>query len=87
MGGFDENIFLYFEDNDLCRKILKEGYRTVVNPFVSVVHDHNPKSFFNIKNIMIYFKSGIYYFNKWGWIFDKDRIIENRKTMKLIKKS
>ncbi len=87
IGGFDENIFLYFEDNDICRKILIEGYRTVVYPFVSVVHDHTPKSFFNIKNIMIYFKSGIYYFNKWGWIFDKDRIIENRKTMKLIKKS
>jgi GT2 family glycosyltransferase len=81
IGGFDENIFLYFEDNDICRKILKEGYRTVVNPFVSVVHDHTPKSFFNIKNIMIYFKSGIYYFNKWGWVFDRQRLISNKKTL------
>ena len=84
IGGFDENIFLYFEDNDICRKIIKAGYRTVVYPFVSVVHDHTPKSFFNLKNIKIYFKSGIYYFNKWGWFFDKDRSIENKKTLNLI---
>jgi GT2 family glycosyltransferase len=84
IGGFDEKIFLYFEDNDICRKILKEGYRTVVYPFVSVVHDHTPKSFFNLKNIIIYFKSGIYYFNKWGWIFDKDRKKRNKNTLTTI---
>lgn len=86
VGGFDENFFLYFEDNDICRKILKAGYRTVVYPFVSVIHDHTPKSFFNIKNIVIYFKSGINYFNKWGWFFDKDRSKLNQKTILAIKK-
>lgn len=85
IDGFDENIFLYFEDNDICRKIIKAGYRTVVYPFVSVIHDHTPKSFFNIKNIVIYFKSGIYYFNKWGWFFDRDRRKLNQKTILAIK--
>ena len=83
--GFDERIFLYFEDNDICRKILNEGTRTIVYPFVYVTHDHVVKSFFNLKNIMIYFKSGIFYFNKWGWLFDKDRGIQNRKVLRLIK--
>jgi hypothetical protein len=83
--GFDERIFLYFEDNDICRKILNEGARTTVYPFVQVTHDHIVKSFFNLKNIMIYFKSGVYYFNKWGWIFDKDRGIQNRKVLRLIR--
>jgi GT2 family glycosyltransferase len=80
IGGFDEKIFLYFEDNDICRKILKEGYRAVVYPFVSVIHDHTPKSFFNLKNIKIYFKSGIYYFNKWGWFLDEKRCFYNNNT-------
>jgi hypothetical protein len=84
IGGFDENIFLYFEDNDICRKILKAGYRTVVYPFVSVVHDHTPKSFFNIRNIKIYFNSGIYYFNKWGWVYDRDRKKSNNYTLTTI---
>lgn len=81
INGFDENIFLYFEDNDICRKILKSGYRTVVFPFVSVIHDHTPKTFFNLNNLKIYFKSGIYYFNKWGWFFDKERLLHNANTL------
>jgi GT2 family glycosyltransferase len=84
IGGFDNKIFLYFEDNDICRKILNKGYRSVIFPFVSVVHDHTPKSFLNFKNLRIYFKSGIYYFNKWGWFFDKSREIYNNKTLSKI---
>lgn len=84
IGGFDNKIFLYFEDNDICRKILNKGYRSVIFPFVSVVHDHTPKSFLNFKNLRIYFKSGIYYFNKWGWFFDKSREMYNNKTLSKI---
>jgi GT2 family glycosyltransferase len=84
IGGFDNKIFLYFEDNDICRKILNKGYRSVIFPFVSVVHDHTPKSFLYFKNLRIYFKSGIYYFNKWGWFFDKSREIYNNKTLSKI---
>jgi len=33
LGGFDPNIFLFWEDNDLCRRAVDEGYHVVV------VHD------------------------------------------------
>ena len=82
--GFDERIFLYFEDNDICRKILNKGYKTVLYPSESVIHNHTKKSFFSVRNLKIYFNSGIYYFNKWGWFFDKDRSRINQKVMDFI---
>ena len=85
INGFDQNIFLYFEDNDICRKVLKIKKKTLVYPIASVTHHHVHKSFFSFKNLFIYFKSGIYYFNKWGWFFDKDRAVINQTVrMKIV---
>ncbi len=33
LGGFDPNIFLFYEDNDLCRRVINAGYS------VTYVHD------------------------------------------------
>jgi N-acetylglucosaminyl-diphospho-decaprenol L-rhamnosyltransferase len=33
LGGFDPNIFLFYEDNDLCRRVIDAGYS------VTYVHD------------------------------------------------
>jgi N-acetylglucosaminyl-diphospho-decaprenol L-rhamnosyltransferase len=33
LGGFDTNIFLFYEDNDLCRRVIDAGYS------VTYVHD------------------------------------------------
>lgn len=30
IGGFDEKLFMYYEDSDLCVRIQRAGYRTVV---------------------------------------------------------
>ena len=38
LGGFDEAIFLYWEDTDLCWRAQSRGYRTVVARDTAVVH-------------------------------------------------
>lgn len=38
VGGFDRHFFLYWEDVDLCRRLLQQGYTTVYLPTVSVMH-------------------------------------------------
>ncbi|MEX8548381.1 MAG: glycosyltransferase family 2 protein [Mucilaginibacter sp.] len=82
IGAFDENIFMYTEDIDICRRIIDLGYRCMFFPSVSVYHDHERKSFVDFKIFKIYLKSAIYYFNKWGWFFDRGREKINHDTLK-----
>ena len=58
--GFDENLFLFFEENDLAKRVRALGYQIFVNPDSKVIHywRKNPKlkKYFN--------KSRFYYFKK-----------------------
>lgn len=38
IGGFDEKFFLYYEDEDLCRRLRRGGWRVGVCPQASAVH-------------------------------------------------
>ncbi|MCX8011165.1 MAG: glycosyltransferase family 2 protein [Ignavibacteria bacterium] len=38
VNGFDENMFMYFEDADLCKKITKLGKKVLFYPEVELVH-------------------------------------------------
>lgn len=38
VGGFDCNFFLYFEENDLCRRIKKQGGKIVFFPEAKMIH-------------------------------------------------
>jgi GT2 family glycosyltransferase len=38
VGGFDDRFFLYWEDADLCRRLLTAGHRTFYVPTVAAVH-------------------------------------------------
>jgi N-acetylglucosaminyl-diphospho-decaprenol L-rhamnosyltransferase len=38
VAGFDERIFMYFEDNDLCLRLRRAGWQIVYYPKVTVVH-------------------------------------------------
>ena len=66
IGGFDENIFMYFEDADITRRI-GEISRTVFYPHTRVIHLWERGSHKNIKYFIIVIVSAIKYFNKWGW--------------------
>ena len=72
IGLFDENIFMYLEDNDLNRRIHSK-YKTIFYPKVSIFHEYEKESYVNKKLLGYHIKSAIYYFNKWGWLFDKER--------------
>ena len=83
VGLFDERFFLYPEDIDLTRRIHKH-YRTVFYPYVSVIHQHERSSYKSLKMMRIHVQNMIKYFNKWGWIWDKERKTINKKILKQI---
>lgn len=37
-GGFDQNIFMYFEDVELCRKLVDKGFKNYLIPGPQIVH-------------------------------------------------
>lgn len=39
IGGFDSRYFMYMEDADICLRLKRAGWRTVLQPACSVVHD------------------------------------------------
>lgn len=42
LGGFDERIFLYLEDDDLCTRLSGAGYRLLLVPGAVAAHDSTP---------------------------------------------
>ncbi|EEC54176.1 glycosyltransferase family 2 protein [Bacteroides eggerthii] len=86
IGVFDEGIFMYGEDTDLNRRIYKK-YRTMYYPMVTITHAFERGSHKSLRLFWIHVKAAIYYLNKWGWFFDKERREINRKTKYIYNKS
>lgn len=76
LGGFDERYFMYMEDVDLVRRI-GASFDTIYYPSVHVVHAYEKGSYKNFKLLRYHLLSAILYFNKWGWVFDKERSTRN----------
>ena len=38
LGGYDENIFMFFEDNDMCDRYRAAGHSLIITPFADVRH-------------------------------------------------
>lgn len=79
VGVFDEGIFMYGEDTDLNRRIYQR-YRTMYYPKVTITHAFEKGSHKSLRLFWIHVKAAIYYLNKWGWFFDKERRGINKKT-------
>ena len=76
-GLFDERFFMYPEDIDLTRRIHR-NYLTLYYPQWAIVHAHEKASFKNKHMLRIHIQNMCRYFNKWGWLFDKERWLFNQ---------
>lgn len=63
LGGFDENIFMYLEDDDLCRRLVKLGYKNAVLNIAKIIHLEGQSSN-NKQKKQYYYKSQDYYWKK-----------------------
>ena len=78
--GFDESFFMYLEDVDICRRI-GDLSKVMYYPKIEVVHNYEKGSYKDLRLLMYHIMSGIKYFNKWGWFFDKKRKEINKKVL------
>ena len=81
VGLFDERYFMYPEDIDITRRMHKH-YKTMFYPQETIVHAHRAASYKSKKMLKIHMVNMIKYFNKWGWIFDKERSKWNKELLK-----
>ena len=71
-GLFDERYFMYPEDMDLTRTIHR-NYLTLYYPAWTIVHAHARSSYKDKHMLRVHIRNMCLYFNKWGWLFDKER--------------
>lgn len=63
MNGFDERYHLYFEDVDLCSRLRLVGYKIILDPRISVVHNARRDSHTKIQYLKWHILSGMRFFS------------------------
>ena len=81
VGNFDERFFMYPEDIDLSRRIAQISEVRFTPEFV-VTHKYGGATRKSLRMFLIHTLNMCWYFNKWGWFFDKERRDLNKKTIK-----
>lgn len=78
IGGFDSRYFMYYEDVDLCGRLMLSGYRSVVCPQATVVHHAQRSSHRSFKylrwhlaSMMRFFLSSVYWRLQWHKLFGR----------------
>ncbi|WP_207647747.1 glycosyltransferase [Clostridium estertheticum] len=78
VGGFDENTFLFYEENILASKIMKHGYLEGILTYNSYCHLHSvsiKKSLSVIKTHLIHLKSKFYYQSAYNKVNNINKVI------------
>lgn len=83
IGFFDENTFLYYEENILAMKVKKMGYKFVVSLDYLYLHDHKDKDTdykslkYKMEDYKILRESQRYYINQYGRFNSIQKIVIN----------
>lgn len=64
IGGFDHDFFLYFEENDFCRRAQKLGTKIVFLPDAEIVHFGGKSTLEVGKSSLFFRQSRLYFFQK-----------------------
>ncbi|WP_316786227.1 glycosyltransferase family 2 protein [Pedobacter frigiditerrae] len=86
IGLFDERFFVYLEDYDLSRRINQHA-KTLFFPEVSILHGYVQGSYKELNLLGLHIHSAIKYFNKWGWLVDRERNRLNQEVLETIQQS
>jgi GT2 family glycosyltransferase len=65
LKGFDENLFLYYEDDDICRRAKKLEYESIIIDGPKIIHLEGASSKRKGRKIIIQEKSFFYYIKKY----------------------
>jgi GT2 family glycosyltransferase len=79
IGGFDENIFMYFEDMDLCKRIRQSGHTILFFPPFSICHAGGRSYDDEARKKRDYYASQDYFFRK-------HRTVPERVALKILRK-
>jgi GT2 family glycosyltransferase len=66
IGGFDEKYFMYFEDDDLCRRIKMLGYKAYIISGPEIIHLEGASSKNIARKLSFMEKSYLYYMRKYN---------------------
>jgi len=69
LGGFDEKIFMYFEDDDLCYRVQERGLSVVIFTGAEVVHLQGKSLSHTGKRKSLYYTSQNYFWQKHYGLF------------------
>lgn len=64
VAGFDERMFMYFEDNDLCLRLRRAGWKILYNPQVTIQHIGGASLPDNTVRRKYYYESLKYFYSK-----------------------
>lgn len=59
VGGFDEQYYMYMEDADICRRLARRGYLSVVDCSTVVIHDAQRASRKSLRHFRWHLRSAL----------------------------
>jgi GT2 family glycosyltransferase len=66
LGGFNERYFLYYEDVNLCARLMLAGKRVALCPSASAIHDARRQSLRSLRYLRWHLSSMMRYFLFWA---------------------